>query len=127
MEQPEANQSSDESTDARLSGQLQGFHAPSSAGLEQATRQRIDQYLRQRRIEQAALVLACFVAAVGALRLMVPNEDKVPKVAHQQESQPLDDRELAALFSPPPVDPLSLLDRQQQVSYQALKQWERSR
>ena len=127
MATPDTNQPPDESDDASLSRQLQRFHSPSPGGLERATRQRIAQYLRQRRIAQATVVLACFVVVVGAIRWIVPNKDQAPNVAQPAESLPLDERELAALFSPPPVDPLSLLDRQQQVSFQALKQWERNR
>lgn len=104
--------------DSRLSALIQGFDPPAVPGLESATRRRIEQHARQRIV---ALSVGCLAVVLGGLVALVPQP---PQHAH---AVPLNEQELASLFAPPPVDPLALLDRQQQVSFQTLKQWERSR
>ena len=129
MKQPDSQPDtslSDESADARLTGLFQAVPLPAaSSALEGITRRRIHQRVRQQLLLRTSVALTCVVAIWSAVRLIgnVPDAQETKTVA----AIPLNDQELASLFAPPPVDPLALLDRQQQASYQMLKQWERSR
>ena len=108
--------------DSRLSALIQGVALPAVPGLESATRRRIEQHSRRRIVVLAVGCLAVVLGGLGLLQTIVPGENR----PQQAQAVPLNEQELASLFAPPPVDPLTLLDRQQQVSFQTLKQWERS-
>lgn len=116
----------DPSTDELLKNRLQAEAFPAaSSSLERRTRQRIqERQARQLLIRTAATGLGV-VALCYTLQWInfAPQPPQIP----QAKVAPLSDHELASLFAPPPVDPLVLLDRQQQASYQSLKQLERSR
>lgn len=116
----------DQAADELLKKRLQADALPlSPSSLERKTRQRIqERQARQLLVRTAATGFGVVALCYSLQRL---NFAPQPPQNHHAEVAPLSDHELASLFAPPPVDPLVLLDRQQQASYQSLKQLERSR
>ena len=111
-----------EPADLRLRALFQTADLPVAPDLELATRLRIEQHARPRIVALAALCLAVVLGGV----LMLPRQEPELALPQQVPAKPLNEQELASLFALPPVEPLTLLERQQQVSFQTLKQWERS-
>lgn len=98
---------------------------PAVPALEHNTRRRIQQRRTRQLLERTAVTASVIVALGYAVQQTSFPPPASP--AKPTEVALLSDAELVALFAPPPVDPLALLDRQQQASYQTLQQWERGR
>ncbi|QDU27014.1 hypothetical protein ETAA8_20980 [Anatilimnocola aggregata] len=101
--------------DQQLSCTLRGTDYP-PRDLEQRTRQVIRQHVRRR-------VLVRSVSASVAF-LILFSWQAWNRPATQRARDGLQLAELEALFAPPPVDPLSLLDRQQSLALGALRRLE---
>lgn len=108
--------------DGKLAAALKALPLPAAPGiLQQRTRGRIRTKLVQR---QAVVGLrAAVVLLVVALLCQLWSNTAI-QVAPAKE---LSAAELDFLFAPPPIDPLIVLDRQQQVAYRTLQRWESNR
>ncbi len=108
--------------DADLAATLQTLPLPAAPGnLQQRTRGRIRAKVFQR---QAVVGLrAAVVLLVIALFFQVWSNN-ANQLAPATE---LSAAELDFLFAPPPIDPLAVLDQQQQVAYRTLQRWESNR
>jgi hypothetical protein len=113
--------------DRKLADLLQSAPLPGlPASLEQAARRRIRQRMTQQFVLRTVAAGMCVVALWGIVQFTGNGSDQGDQ-RNDFAAIPLNDSELASLFAPPPVDPLAVLDRRQQVSYQTLKQLERGR
>ena len=117
--------------DPRLRDGLRSLPMPETPpALESRVRRR----LRRRRVQRGALVVAPVLALVVALFVWQPWTDA--PVVQQQPQQPpivqavptppreIPTDELAVLFAPPPVDPLTILDRRNTGTVAALNRLE---
>lgn len=108
--------------DAELAAALQGLPLPAApSDLRQRVRDRLRSHFAQQRsiagLRAAAVVLVLVTIFQVCLHSVNP-------VAAKPE---LSAAELNFLFGPPPVDPLVVLDRQQQVAYRTMQRWEPNR
>jgi ferric-dicitrate binding protein FerR (iron transport regulator) len=99
--------------DARLVNRLRADNAPSPSGLATRVRGRLR---RRRRIAVIAYATAAAVLVAGVLGIWRPwaaDEVAVVESHRPAPTPPADDIDVAALFEPPPVDSLDVLNRQQ--------------
>jgi hypothetical protein len=105
----------DDAEDARLSELLRAAPLPEApVSLVAKARRRKDRPAQRRVVVASSLVV---LALVGAT-LMMSNRGGEPVA----KATALNTEDLAALFAPPPVDPLDLLDNRQAASLRALEQ-----
>jgi hypothetical protein len=108
--------------DANLAAALQTLPVPAASGnLQQRTRGRIRAKVFQR---QAIVGLR---AAVVLLVIALLFQVWIKSASQLAPATELSAAELDFLFAPPPIDPLAVLDQQQQVAYRTLQRWESNR
>lgn len=116
------SEDSSSSLDSRLSKLVRDIPSPTVPALAEATGQRIRRNARGRVQFRATVTVLGILLVVWSATWF----QSAPQTT-SQVVPPLAESELASLFAPPPVDPLTELDRRQQIALQTLSQWGRSR
>jgi ferric-dicitrate binding protein FerR (iron transport regulator) len=107
--------------DSRLANRLRADNAPSPSDLATRVRGRLR---RQRRIAAIAYATAAAVLVAGVLGIWRPwarSEVAIVESNRPAPTPPAGDIDVAALFEPPPVDSLDVLNRQQSGYVVALR------
>jgi hypothetical protein len=108
--------------DADLTAALKGLPVPAAlSDLQQRVRGQIRVQLVQRQVVSGLRAAGVLLVVVLFCQVWI-NSTQLASPAVELSAAELD-----FLFAPPPVDPLAVLDQQQQVAYRALQRWESNR